>query len=327
MPYDVISVGSATVDAFVHTDRSELIKIMSAHGTEDLIAYPSGSKLLVQRLSFEIGGGGTNTAVTFSRMGLKTAYLGKLGRDSNAEHILKLLKKEKIDFVGVQSKGQSAFSVILDSIEKDRTILTYRGLVSELKFSEVDLKKMKTKWFYFSSMMEESFKTLEKLSEYAKKNNIKVAFNPSSYLATQGYPFLKKLLSNTQLLILNREEAGYIVKTNETPEQLKLLQEFVPLVIVTDGKNGADAYNGEYWYHGNTHKSKVVECTGAGDAFASGFLSGVIHNYDLETSMSIGMANSESVISYVGAKEVLLTKTQALNKIRKNPFKITKKKL
>lgn len=327
MPYDVISVGSATVDAFIHTDRSELIKIMSAKGEEDLIAYPSGSKLLASRLSFEIGGGGTNTAVTFSRMGLKTAYLGKIGKDANSEHILNRLKKEKVKFIGVRSKDQSAFSVILDSIEHDRTILTFRGCVSDLKYSEIKKKDLKTKWFYFSSMMEESFRTLEKLADFALKNKIKVAFNPSSYLARQGFPFLKNILNKTHLLILNREEAGYLVKTNDVRKQLKLLQEVVPIVIVTDGKNGASATNGDHVYCIKPHKIKVVESTGAGDAFASGFLSGVLLGKGIETSLQYAMANASSVISHIGAKEVILTKAQVQSRIRRKPYKISKKKL
>ncbi len=103
--YDVITVGSATVDVFAHTE-SELITIKTSHGKEELIAYPSGSKILIDRLEFKIGGGGTNTAVSFSHLGLKTAYLGKIGNDENGEKVLKLLKKEKIDFVGVKAKNK-----------------------------------------------------------------------------------------------------------------------------------------------------------------------------------------------------------------------------
>jgi ribokinase len=73
--YDVITVGSATVDVFVKTE-AELIEITKKGSEEELIAYPTGSKILIQQLDFKIGGGGTNTAVAFARLGLKTAYLG-----------------------------------------------------------------------------------------------------------------------------------------------------------------------------------------------------------------------------------------------------------
>ena len=85
--YDVITVGSATIDAFVNTD-SELIKIKNSTREEELIAYPAGTKLIIKELNFTVGGGGTNTAVSFSRLGLRVGYLGMLGEDQNARHIL-----------------------------------------------------------------------------------------------------------------------------------------------------------------------------------------------------------------------------------------------
>ena len=184
--YDIITVGSNTVDVFARTKFSELIKIIKPKGEEDLLAYPSGSKILIEELNFTTGGGGTNAAFALSRLGHKTAYLGKLGKDENADFIINDLKKEKIGLIVSRGEGCSGYSLILDSLEHDRTILTFKGLNDKLRFSEITLKKLKTKWFYFSSMMNESFKTLEKLSVYAKKNNIKVVFNPSSYLSEKG---------------------------------------------------------------------------------------------------------------------------------------------
>src|SRR3989338_8215460 len=95
--YDIITVGSATVDVFAHTDFSEVIKIKEPKGEIDLIAYPLGSKLLIKELRFTTGGGGTNTAVAFARLGLKTAWIGKLGDDGNADVIVKELEKDNVE--------------------------------------------------------------------------------------------------------------------------------------------------------------------------------------------------------------------------------------
>ncbi len=91
--YDIITVGSSTIDAFAKVD-SELVKIKTIHHTEELIAYPSGSKILIKELNFQTGGGGTNSAVALSRLGLKVALIGKLGRGSNSVLILKSLRIE-----------------------------------------------------------------------------------------------------------------------------------------------------------------------------------------------------------------------------------------
>jgi len=108
MKYDVVTMGSAVVDAFLDTDTAE------THGK---ICYPVGSKLLIKCLEFMTGGGGTNTAASFSKMGLKTGYLGKLGSGHNAGIILRELKKMGISFLGMQAKERTGYSVILDSKE------------------------------------------------------------------------------------------------------------------------------------------------------------------------------------------------------------------
>ncbi|HHE36441.1 MAG TPA: carbohydrate kinase family protein, partial [Candidatus Woesearchaeota archaeon] len=174
--YDVITMGSNTLDIFVHTDQSEIIGIRSKTKKEELISYPVGTKMLITKLMHNFGGNGANTAVAFSRLGLKTAYLGKIGKDTNGRLILQSLKKEGVDFIGARGL-ESGFSIILDSIEHDRTILTYKGCNNELKFSEVKKAKLKTRWFYLSTMLGESLRTMQRIAEYAHGNNIRVAFN------------------------------------------------------------------------------------------------------------------------------------------------------
>lgn len=326
--YDVITVGSSTVDVFAKTNFSELIKIIDAKGETDLLAYPTGSKILIEELNFTTGGGGTNSAVALSRLGHKVAYLGKLGKDENANFIINDLKKEKVDLIVSRGEGCSGYSLILDSLEHDRTILTFKGLNDNLKFSEVPLKRLKAKWFYFSSMMNESFKTLEKLSIFAKKNNIKITFNPSSYLAEKGKDYLKTILSNTEILILNRYEAGQLVGLSEVEDMLKKLIELGPkIAVITRGKKGVFAFDGKYFYTGTPNKIEVVETTGAGDAFASSFLSGIIKKNNIEFAIKLGMTNAESVISYHGAKNKLLKYKEALSIMKKRPIKVKKKKV
>lgn len=323
--YDVITVGSSTIDVFANTE-SELIKIKTAKQEEELIAYPSGSKILIKELNFTTGGGGTNTAVSMRKLGLKVAYLGKIGNDNNGKRILELLKKDKVDFVGAKGKEITGYSVILDSMAHDRTILTYKGCNNNLNFNEINLAKLKTKWFYSSSMMEKSFKTLEKLSDFAKKKHIKIAFNPSSYLAEKGKNYLKKVLSNTNILILNNEEASLLVGKETINSCLKDLRNLGPeIVVVTQGRRGATAFDGKYIYSIKSHHMKVVESTGAGDAFASSFLAGIIKKNDIKFALQLGLANAESVITHHGAKHKLLTWNEALKAIKKNPGNLSKK--
>ncbi len=326
--YDAITVGSNTVDVFARTKFSELIKIISPTGEEHLLAYPSGSKILIEELNFTTGGGGTNTAATLSKLGHKVAYLGKIGEDTNADFIINDLKTQRIDLILAKKGGCSGYSMILDNLKHDRTILVYKGCNDELKFNELPLRKLKTKWFYFSSMLGESFKTLEKLSSYAEKNNIKIVFNPSSYLAEKGSNYLKTVLSNTEILVLNKHEAGLLAGSGDIKGMLRKLAKLGPkIAVITCGKAGVFAFDGRCVYSAKAHSIKVVETTGAGDAFAASFLSGIIKKNNVEFAIKLGMTNAESVITHHGAKNKLLSYKEILDVLRKSPIKVMKKRI
>ena len=326
--YDVITIGSATLDVFAKTKFSELIKIIDPKGETDLLAFPTSSKILIDELELTTGGGGTNTAVALSRLGHRVAFLGKLGDDTNSEFIIKYLKKEKIELLCARGKGKSGYSLILDTLEHDRTILTYKGINDELKTSDIPHKKLKAKWFYFSAMMEESFHTLEKLAEFAYRNSIKIAFNPSTYLAEKGRQHLKHILDRTYLLILNKEEASLLVGQGSTEDLLLNLRSLGPKVVaITDGKNDLFVLESNQIYRTKPPVSKVVDTTGAGDAFAASFLSGIIRKNNIEFAVKLGIVNTQSVISHYGAKNILLNYKEAMKALNKLKINIHKKKI
>ena len=307
--YDVICVGSSTVDVFACSKRADLITFKDCEKEKCMLAYPIGSKILIKKLNFTTGGGGTNCAVAFSRLGLKTAYLGKMGDDNNAQLVIKNLKKEKVDSLAILGKdNMTGYSIILDSIKHDRTILAYKGANNHLKWSEIKKNKLKTKWFYFSTLLETSFKTLEKLAIYARKNNIKVAFNVSEYLARKGPKYLAKILKNTEVFILNKVEAKLMTKKDNVNQMLEKLHSYGPkIVAITCGGNELFVSDGSIVYKAKPNNIKLVETTGAGDAFAASFVTGLIKNDKIKTAIELGIHNAQSVISHHGAKNKLLT--------------------
>lgn len=327
--YDVITAGSSTVDVFAKTKFSELIKIMDSKGERVLLVYPTGSKLLIEELEFTTGGGATNTAVALSRLGHKVACISKMGCGANAEKVKRHLKRDRVDtsLMVCAKNGRTGYSIILDSLEHDRTILAFKGSNNDLKFNEINLRKLNTKWFYFSTMMGESFKTLEKLARFAEKNNIKIAFNASQYLAEKGINHSKEIIKRADIFVLNKEEAASLTKKNKIEDTLKTLQKLVKIVIITDGKKDTNAYDGKYIYTLKPNNIKIVETTGAGDAFASSFLSGIIKKNNIEFALKLANANAESVIQHHGAKNKLLKYKEALKIMKKKPAKVTKRLL
>jgi ribokinase len=311
---DVITFGSSTIDIFVGTGNRLFGKAVH----RGCVMVPFGSKVLVNELRMSTGGGGTNTAVCMSNLGLKVAYLGKMGKGANSERVLEELKKAKVDTSLVcREKGRTGLSVIIDAKGHDRTILAFKGSNDDLGWNDIKTGRIRAKWLYCSSMMGKSFKTLEKLVAFARKRGIKVAFNPSSYLAKMGIGHIMKIVKNTNLLVMNREEANYLAKTMDVERAAKKLCRYGPeIVVITDGKRGVHACDGRKMHTAKPHKIKVMETTGAGDAFAGSFLAGLIKGKGIKFSLKLGLANAESVITHYGAKEKLLTWKEAVKKIR-----------
>ncbi|WKE67080.1 carbohydrate kinase family protein [Gallaecimonas kandeliae] len=306
--YDMVTLGSATVDLFADTD-SELVQIETSHSLEKLIAYPLGGKILVKHLNVTIGGGGTNTAVAFARQGLKTAYLGKLGDDAQGQQVLDELQREGVDFIGARG-GQTGLSVILDSIHDDRTILAFKGANDHLSLDEAKLPE--SRWLYCSAMLGESLDTLKAVVATAQA---KVAFNPSSYLARQGIAALQPILDHLEVLVLNKEESAMLLGLDEHEQQdmAELLKALaarlaVPVIAITDGNQGVLATDRVKRVGAKPRANlAIVETTGAGDAFASGLVASLAKGEGLAAAVRGGMCNAESVLAYQGAKNRLLT--------------------
>ncbi len=317
-------MGSNTVDVFVKTDPDESDFISIRHGNkfeekENLIAYPLGSKIIIKEIDFQIGGGGTNTAVAFARLGLNTGYLGKIGRDENGLKVFKLLKDEKVTFLGSLG-NMNGYSVILDSVKEDRTILTFKGCNNEFRFEESDEETVKAKAYYLCSMSGRSFEELEKIASHAKRQKALVAFNPSSYLAKLGTGKLKNILKNTDILILNLDEAKLLGGFGTEKELARRLSELGPeSIVITDGANGAIALYKNKFYSGKPDPTiDIHETTGAGDSFGSTLIAGLVIGKSFQDSLKMAFINAESVISEYGAKNILLNKEEMEIRLRKD---------
>lgn len=311
--YDVICVGSATWDTF-----------LTIHQKLSSVTY--GSKVLVKNQETHTGGGGSNSAVALAKLGLKTAYLGKLGPDFNAELIEKELGQFQVKLLNEKkSKLPTDQAFILNSEqEKDRVVYVHKGASDDLKPAELP-KKMQAKWFYLATLTGQAFPVLPCLSDYAKKNQIKILFNPSTYLARQGRKKLRPVLKNTDILILNKEEAGLLLGTlnPETHYLLKKLKEEIPgLVVITNGPFPVQAFDGKQIYSASPPKVEVVHSAGCGDAFSSAFLAAFLQKKDIPLALRWGLANAASVLQHLGAKKGLLGKKELLAFLGKYPIKV-----
>lgn len=329
MSYDVVTIGSATVDYFADTD-SELIRIDTRLTSETLLAYPLGGKILIRELATTTGGGGTNTATAFRRLGFNTAFLGKLGDDVLGDLVLKTLGDEGVPFIGAR-RGQTGVSFVLNSIRDDRTILTHKGSNNELE--KDDVPPFDSQWIYLSSMLERSWDTVVELLDTRSckldSRTCKLAFNPSTYQAAMGYDKLRVVTDQAALLVMNREEAcmllGLDPRRRIATTQLIGALAKVPgqVVAITDGSSGAWVCADERVLSAKPLPGiHILETTGAGDAFASTLAACHMRGLELGEALHCAMTNAESVLQYKGAKEKLLTWDELQAAATRNPREI-----
>ncbi len=329
--FDVITFGSATRDLFLRSKEFKIFR-KSDFTTGQAVCLCLGSKIYIDDLFFATGGGGTNVAATFAKQGFKTAYVGKVGKDSGGRAIREELGDLKIkSFISEDLHHKTAYSIIISVSNRERTILVYNGACHYLKLKDLSFKDLKAKWFYIAGLSGDSAKILAPVIDFAKKNKIKVALNPGAAQFALGLGGLKKFLDAVDVLLLNQEEGAKLagLPFRKEKEIFKKLDKYVKgIVVMTKGPKGVVVSDGRYIYTAGTFKErKYVDRTGAGDAFGSGFVSGLMRTGKIEEGIRLGTANGTAVVEEMGAKNGILTKSRYLKESRWKNLKITKTKL
>lgn len=334
MKYDLISVGGATEDITFYTAEGVLIDNKRDPLKQELLAFEYGAKIKVNKTHSSFGGGAANVAACFSGLGFKAACLAAVGDDERGEDIINNLKKKKVDTELVQViKGEgSGFSLILVGQKNEHIVFSNRAANSKLQITGRDLGKLKnTRWIYLSSLSGEWRETLagifsvKRVTPHVSDKNVgvKIAWNPGHIQLNYGKAVLGKYLKKTEVLIVNMDEAIELVVSdkryghkdlrflNNPKNLLTIIKDWGPkIVLITRGKYGASAYDGEQFYFAPAiRERKRIDTTGVGDAFGSSFIAGLeLYQGDIAKAMKLGAFNTASVISIQGAQNGLLTK-------------------
>lgn len=316
MAFDVITIGTATKDVFLESPLFKVLKDPEhlerlGFKTGEAECFALGAKLDVDLPFFTAGGGAANAAVTFARQGFRTAALAKVGDDASADAVVAELKRERITaFLPRHKKKGTGYSTILLAPGGERTILVYRGAGGTLEKREVPFAKMKTRWAYVAPG-EIPFPVMQEIVTRLKKAGAKVAMNPSRDYLSLAREKLEWLFARLDLVSVNREEASYATGVAYENERgiFKRFDDMVPgIALVTDGPRGAVASDGSYLYRAGIFKErKVVDRTGAGDAFGSGFVAGLMRTNDIHYALRLASANATSVVERVGGAAGALT--------------------
>jgi len=309
MAYDVITFGSGTRDIFVRSDALEIQESDSIdHHLE--ACFPLGAKIDIKELIFETGGGGTNAAATFGKLGWRTGVVCSLGHDA-VGHEIKLALKEvgvKTELIQENAREGTGVSIILLSGSGERTILVRRGAARNIDGRKIDWDKLKAKWFYVASFGGD-IKLVRRIINHAQKVGAKVAWNPGNGELRHGLQELLPLIKKVDVFNLNKEEAAELVGTS--PDNFKEIASALrslprQALIVTDGQNGARALTNDACWHADIIDAPRVNVTGAGDAFGSGLVAGLLKKEDLDYALATGTWNATGCVQQTGAKVGLL---------------------
>jgi ribokinase len=301
---EVISIGSSLVDIYVKSPQLTAKK--AKDGTRFVI---EGDKVEMEQMKVFSGGGGTNTAVGFARLGFRAAMVGETGKDNFAYIILSELKREGVDTsLLIQEKlEETGGTVILVAKDGRRTALIHRGASSMLDPHDIPpFQLAQARWVHVSNIAGRE-QTLRKIFELVKKSaQTSLSWNPGKQelqLIADGKLAVADI--PCKVLILNEGEWAMVEK-----QQAELIKE-IPEIVVTRGKEGGFVYeHGKKTLKFLASGAKAVDSTGAGDAFCTGYVGGQLLGFEPRKCVEWGARNAGSVVKYLGAKQGLLDRSR-----------------
>jgi len=324
---DLISIGDTAIDTFIPLIDADIENIKG----ERKLLFEFGGKIPAEQSVSIVAGNAANNAIGSARLNLKTAIYTNVGKkdEDEADHrIIAKFKKEGVDirYVFENRNLPSNHNIVL-TFQNERTILVHH---QPWKYDLPDLDR--SRWVYLTSLSPSYSHSslMQQLINYLERSKAKLAYQPGTFQIKQGIKKQTRLLSLCEIFIVNLEEAKLILgfSEGENVPIKKLLTGLVDLgpkmVVITDGGEGSFGFDGEKYYKLGIFPAKLVEMTGAGDAFATGVVAGLMHGKALSETMRWGAANAASVVEYIGSQAGLLTLSQMEEKLKLNSKVVAK---
>lgn len=315
---DFLAIGDTVVDEFIELEDANVhCDIDSDNCT---ISMRWGDKIPFKKATLVAGvGNAANAAVSATRLGVKSALVTDIGNDEDGKIILTSLKKNgvKTSYVKKHKHVPSNHHFVL-SFQSERTILVKHEAYPYAFPSSLPIPKT----VYLTSLGKGTESYHDEITQWLEKNpSIFLAFQPGTFQIKMGVKTLERLYRRADILFVNKEEARRILGTADISEVQTLAEKLHALgpktVVITDGRNGADALHEGVLLHVPMFPDPKppVERTGAGDAFASTTTAYLMNGLPIQEAMKRGTINSAYVVQEVGAQKGLLTKSELEAKV------------
>lgn len=309
--HKLVVFGSSRVDAFLQIPEHQAKEGCDIDTKRCFIELSYAAKIPLKSASYLVGGNGANLAVGTKRLGIENTLVAELGEGIMADFAFGQLQKEIDTNHITRTQGvKEGFGAVI-VYQGERTILSYYP--PERPPFPANLEN--AEWCYLTSVGENFEGLFEDVASWLSKNSTKLIFNPSGRQIKKGKEWLSKYLERTDTLIVNREEGQDITGLKNThKDEKKLLDTLSSLgpkmIVVTDAANGSYAKGNGKYYRLGILPIDAIERTGAGDAYSTGLLTGLMKGKSLPEAMLWGTVNSASVIGYIGSIAGLLRENE-----------------
>lgn len=305
----ILGMGNALVDIMTKLDHDGILdKFSLPKGSMQLVDIDKSDKLLSESKHLEkqltSGGSAANTIHGLAKLGIETAFMGKVGKDEFGEFFHNDLKNSKIIPVLFFSKSHSGRVVALISKDSERTFATHLGAAIELSADDLKSELFNGyNYFHIEGFLVQNHELLHKSVQLAKDNNLMVSLDLASYnVVEDNLEFLKTILIKYVDIVFANEDEARAFTGKEPEEALEILSELCEIAVVKTGSRGSLIKKGKEKHKIDVIKVESFDTTGAGDLYASGFLFGLSKNYSLKKCGKIGTILAGKVIEILGAK-------------------------
>jgi fructokinase len=313
MTKKILGIGNAIVDVFVKVDDNFLYKNKLVKGSMKLIENDEFETLknIIKIEKIEAGGSVANTMAGIAYLGGNASFVGKINSDEFGKIYRESLKKINVNFSYVEKKENlpTGASIIFITPDSERTMCTFLGASSQLSKNDINENDVREYEIIFlegylwdKGSSEEMFKHIINL---ARKNNIKVAMSLSDIFCVSRHreDFFYLLKNDLDILIGNENEINKLIQKENLLESIVELKKINKLIIITRSENGSVAIlNNEITNCEGVKVEKVLDLTGAGDLFASGFFKEYLDDSNIKKCLNRGSELASKIIQKIGAR-------------------------
>ena len=305
----ILGIGNAIVDVICKVKDEYLLENELIKSTMKLVDETEFKKLLsTLKIEDTVSGGSVaNSIVGLSQLGNKVGFIGKVNDDDLGQKYEDGLKSEKVDYFYSKKKENipTGTCLILITPDSERTMCTFLGTAGKISEADININSIKDAELTFLEgyLWDEGQPKLA--FEKAINNSKKVAMSLSDLFCVERHKnhFLELVKNKLDITFGNEQEISALIESKSFKEVVTFAKKLEKLVVITRGEKGSIAIKGDQVEECDSKKNlKIVDLTGAGDLFASGFLHGYINDFSLKESLINGTKMSSKVIQQIGAR-------------------------